>query len=195
MIGFLKGEIIDLTPTSVMILAAGVGYEISTPLNTLDGSEIGQEVSLHIHLKVSETDMQLFGFSTPKAKVLFKRILAVPGVGPTTGLLIMSSLTWDELFSAIIAEDHGAFEKIKGIGPKTAKQIILDMKRYAEKTYSGPAQEPSAQIQFLDDAITALTSLGITKTAANKAVTEVINSHIPITDVGQLVREALRLVK
>ena len=195
MIAYIKGEIIELSPTSVTIFAAGVGYEISTPLNTLDGSEVGQEVGLHVHLKVSETDMQLFGFSTTKAKVLFKRILDVPGVGPTTGLLIMSSLTWDELFSAIIAEDHSAFEKIKGIGPKTAKQIILDMKRYAEKTYSGPGQQSSAVTQCFDDAITALVSLGITKAAANKAITDVVNSHIAIHDVSHLVREALRLVK
>lgn len=198
MIGFIKGEIIDMSPTSAMIFSGGLGYEISIPLNTLSDLDIHDTAELYLHLKVSESDMQLFGFETKEAKVLFKRIIEVSGIGPVTGLLLMSSLSRDEILSAVLAEDTSVFEKIKGIGAKTAKQIILDMRRYAEKNYTAPGDGEGAKevlYTFLDQALQALISLGIAKASANKAITDVINSHVAIQDVGDLIKKALKYVK
>ncbi len=128
MISYIKGAITLKTPTYVVVETGGVGYHINISLQTYSKIEKLESVKLLTHLQVKEDSHTLFGFAEPGERDMFTKLISVQGIGTNTARLILSGLSTDEVKSAIVGENVTAFKKVKGVGPKTAKRLILDLK-------------------------------------------------------------------
>lgn len=167
---FLDGTIAARAGTRLVVDVHGVGYELSTPL----GARFEPKARVWTHLVVREDAHLLFGFPDREARELFRLLLTVRGVGPTSALAVMSGLGRDELLDAVVREDHATLMKVKGIGRKTAEQIVLDLREKAAKA-RGPAGAAAAApqqggTQADDDAVAALLSIGYGEKEARKSV-------------------------
>lgn len=128
MISSLNGEISRVGNNFIEVEVAGVGYLVWCGLNFLKKRNIGEKMKVYTYQSVSENDISLFGFETIDEVNLFKMLISVSGVGPKSGAQIMGQVESFEIVKAIGNADVGFFEKIKGIGKKTAQRIIIDLK-------------------------------------------------------------------
>ncbi len=174
MIAYIKGPITFKSPTSIIVEAAGIGYDINISLNTYSALESRSEVQLHTVLLVKEDSHTLFGFFTMEEKQMFGLLISVSGVGANTARLILSSLQPEEVRNSILSENVATFNAIKGIGPKTAKQIILDLKNKVIKlgfVATAPEGSPSNTSQNIhEEALGALIALGFPRPTVLKAL-------------------------
>lgn len=129
MIAFVQGALMSKEEDCVVVEAGAVGLEIRVPLSVLEAlPPVGEEVKLYTYFQVREEGMSLYGFLTQQDKRIFKQLLGVNGVGPKGALAILSALPLDDLRIALVSEDAKAIAKAQGIGLKTARRIILDLK-------------------------------------------------------------------
>ena len=134
MIDFIKGQIVYKNPAFIIVeTSGGVGYRLNISLNTYAKIEKEETVRLLTHVQIREDAHVLFGFAEESERVLFQMLISVSGVGPATAQVLLSGMNADEVRSAILGENEAAFNKVKGIGPKTAKRIILDLKDKVKK--------------------------------------------------------------
>ena len=190
MIAHLNGKLVSKDPSMAIIECNGVGYEVKISLNT--SSKIGdkEQVKLFTRMIVREDAQILFGFFEEAEKVLFDQLISVQGVGGNTGLTILSSISPSELDKAIASENIDLLKRIKGIGPKTAGRIILELKgklKMASETGSGKSGFPLRQ-----EAIAALTSLGFPRGEMEKRVDQIISSSESAITVEDIIKKALR---
>ncbi|WP_283678620.1 Holliday junction branch migration protein RuvA [Lentilactobacillus sp. Marseille-Q4993] len=160
---FIQGTIIDVTPTHVVIQSGGVGYLIYSP--NPYRYQIGDEnVRIYVYQSVSENAILLYGFYDQEDKQLFVKLIAVSGIGPKSALAILAGEDKSGLVSAINNEDVKFLTKFPGVGNKTAKQIILDLKGKLDDIDAGvesaPVSTPVVENQALNDAVMALSALG-----------------------------------
>ncbi len=161
MIGRLSGILISKTGDHVLLEAGGVGYEVYVSENT--GSTLpaaGEKATLWIHTHVREDRIQLFGFGDILEKKTFEMLLGVSGVGVKLALAVLSSLTPEECLYAITAEDTASLSRVPGLGQKTAKRMILELKEKAKKELAGRSFEKSASSAVKADLASALANLG-----------------------------------
>ena len=193
MISFIKGPIITKSPTAVEIEAGGLGYDINISLNTYSQIESHKEVKLHTYLHVKEDSHTLYGFFEPIERFMFKHLISVSGVGPNTARVVLSSMTAEETRMAIISNNVAAFKKVKGIGPKSAQRIILDLK---DKLVKDAGQNPGSTVfisnTLQDEALSALLALGFNKTKASKVLQGLITQFGTEVPVEQLIKGALK---
>jgi len=128
MYAYLDGQLSYKSPTLVHLDINGVGYLVNISLHTYSKIEALEKVKLYTHLHVKEDSQTLFGFFDADEKELFILLLSVSGIGPNTARIILSSMAPIEVKTAILTENDLAFKKVKGVGPKTAKRVILDLK-------------------------------------------------------------------
>ena len=170
----------------MVIESGGIGWNIHVPLSVLDRlPHVGEQMKVYTSFQVKEDSMTLYGFLSRQDLKMFNQLLGVNGIGPKAALGILSSLTPDDLRMAIIAEDAKAIAKAPGIGPKTAKRVILDLKDKISmddvlplQFAGGPAEaNVAAAASGVDgagkEAIEALVALGYSPTEATKAVRQV----------------------
>ena len=194
MYGYLTGKITHKTPTFIYIECGGVGYHVNISLNTfalLDGKT---DMKLYTHLQVREDDMSLYGFADEGERALFVLLISVSGVGTNTARIILSYMTIDEVKKAIMNEDAITLSKAKGIGPKTAKRIILDLK---EKVIKESGSEPSSNVKMVsnsmkDDALSALMSLGFPRVSVEKTIVQIIQKYPEMNQVEELIKLVLK---
>ena len=194
---FLEGALVDRGPTHVVLDVNGVGYDVAVPVGSdfrpVDG---GERVRVWTHLSVREDAHQLFGFPTRELRELFRLLLVVRGVGPGLALAILSNLPGDELLEAIVGEDLAALTRVKGVGKKTAQQILLDLRDRAPALRpalagTGPSPAPAGSASVAEDAVRALVSIGYTEKEARKSVDRAAK-RTDSEDLELLVRTALR---
>ena len=195
MIAYIKGEITFKTPTYVLVEANGIGYHINISLQTYSQIEKLERVKLLTHFYVKEDQQTLYGFADNVEKQLFIHLISVSGVGPSTARLMLSGMSTDELRSAIIGENDAAFKKVKGIGPKTAKRLILDLKDKlikdsGEDGITSPTATPASNT-LRQEALSALVALGYVKIQAQKALNKILQSQPQIESVEKLIKLAL----
>ncbi len=129
MIAFLTGRVADKTVTHLLLDVGGVGYRLALSATSLAAlPAVGDTVTIHTHLHVREDELSLFGFENQAEKTLFEKLITVSGVGPKVALSALSSFSPDTLADAIAHEDVALISEIPGVGTKTAKRIILDLK-------------------------------------------------------------------
>ncbi|MDX5442834.1 MAG: Holliday junction branch migration protein RuvA, partial [Hymenobacteraceae bacterium] len=128
MIAYIDGRLAHKDPTYVIIDVGGIGYQIRVSLNTYSNLPKEERCRLYTYLHIKEDAHTLYGFLQPSEKDIFLHLISISGVGPGTGLMIMSSLTVDEIQQAIAHEDVRRIQAVKGIGAKTAQRIILELK-------------------------------------------------------------------
>jgi Holliday junction DNA helicase RuvA len=200
MIGYLSGQIIQKKSTEVLVNAGGVGYLCRISLLTSENiGSAGEEVSLYIHTVVREDDISLYGFLTEKEKQIFIKIISISGIGPKTGLAVLSTFNGQDLFDVIAANRTDLLTKVPGIGGKTAERIMLDLKdkfKHATLHAENPTGIATASAKVsaaerLDEAVLALETLGFKRNKAQTVIQE-ISKHNPQAGIEEIVREALR---
>lgn len=189
MIEFVKGRLIEKNPAYVVIDCHGIGYLLHISLNTY--TQIGKEelVSLFTHQVIREDAHLLFGFSTKDERLVFRNLLSVSGVGASTARMVLSSIGPDEVKLAIASGSVTTFQKIKGIGAKTAQRIIVDLSGKIDKIDLNDSGSINSTLK--NEALGALTTLGFDKAAAEKAINKIIgeDNNLP---VEQLIKLALK---
>lgn len=193
MFAYLKGEITYRTPAYVTLEVSGVGYHVNIPLSTFTALEGVARATLYTHYHITEDAHTLYGFATQTERNLFVQLISVTGVGPTSALLLLSSMSVDEIRSAIIGEQAHVLQRAKGIGPKASKQIILDLKdKLAKEAPDGPVLLPMADNAVRDEALSALMALGINRIAGQKALNQILKEQPNLTKVEDLIKAALK---
>lgn len=193
---YLEGEVVLHAPARLVVAVGGVGYALSVPLG-LPFAE-GRPARVWTHLVVREDAHTLYGFATPRQRDLFRLLLAVRGVGPAMALTLLSGLPGERLVEAIVGGDAQTLCRVKGVGKKTAEQILLDLRDRVgllagRELRAGAAATPSeeASRRLLADAVAALVSIGYKEKEARKLI-ERVAEGAPTLQVEELVRAALR---
>lgn len=191
MIHFIKGEYFLLTPTLVVVNCTGVGYEAKISLNTYEDLSKDNSLMVYTQLIVREDAQILYGFSTTEERDLFNLLISVSGVGPSTAIIMLSSLKPDEIAGAILNEDVGIIKSIKGIGPKTAQRLVIELKDKVLKTDISTIKTAATSNTEHFDALSALLSLGFNRKAVDKALDKVDDGN---KKVETLIKEALKIL-
>jgi len=188
MIVFIEGEIVRKTPANIWMQAGGIGYEIHISLNTYEQIQDWKKGKLFIYHHITEQTQSLYGFFDEKERDLFLHLISVSGIGTSTARVALSGMQPTEISHAIINENEAVIKSIKGIGPKTAQRLILELKDKLIKSSENVELQPSSNNNLSQDALTALISLGIARNVAYKAVQKVISSgeHDQVEEVIKL---------
>ncbi|MFT6868640.1 MAG: Holliday junction DNA helicase RuvA [Cyclobacteriaceae bacterium] len=196
MINYLVGKLAVKDPTYVVVeTKGGVGYEAKISLATYSSIKDLDEIKLYIHFHVKEDAHTLFGFAEPSEKTRFLDLLSISGVGPSTCLMILSSLSPEELQSAIANEDVKTIQGVKGIGTKTAQRIILELKdKMRKEGFLEKSLDSSTSLRntLQNEALSALTTLGINKAAAEKSIALVMKESGHQIKLEELIKQVLK---
>ncbi len=194
MISYIKGTITFKNPTFILVEAGGIGYHVNISLNTYTRIEKLENIKILTHLLVREDSHTLYGFADDAERAMFLHLISVSGVGPTTAQIVLSSLTTDDLRSAIIGENVALFQKVKGIGPKTAKRIILDLKDKMLKDGGDvlPTLLAPQDNTMREEALSALSALGFNRIAVQKTLNQILRDQPGTGTVEELIKLALK---
>ncbi|MBO5888250.1 MAG: Holliday junction branch migration protein RuvA [Bacteroidaceae bacterium] len=198
MIEYLKGTLADLTPALAVIECHGVGYGVNISLNTFSAIQGKQEVKLWITESIREDAYQLWGFSTRTERELFLLLTSVSGIGAGTSRVILSSMTVPELAAVISEGNDKMLKTVKGIGPKAAQRIIVDLRDkigslgIEAASPTAPAS-PVVNKEVMDEAVAALTMLGFSPAPAHKAVQKILTDE-PEAPVERVIKLALKML-
>lgn len=193
MIAYLKGKITFKNPAYIYVECGGVGYHVNISLNTYQHIEEKDEIKILTYLQVKEDSHALYGFYDERERNMFVHLISVSGVGVNTARVMLSGMNVDEMRAAIINEQVQTLNKIKGIGPKTAKRIILDLKDKVLK--DGAVADtivPSVGNTIVDEALSAMIALGFPRNTVNKQLKAIMASQPNITQVEDLIKAALK---
>lgn len=197
MIEYIKGEIVELAPTRLILECGGIGYELNISLTTYSAFNGKATGKLYVYEVIREDAHLLFGFSEPIERELFLLLISVSGVGPNTARMILSSLPPRELVEVISTKNEAMLTAVKGIGQKTAQRILVDLKNKVKQLegVSAPAQPaaPVGQGAVAEEAVAALVMLGFQKNASQKVVTAILKES-PALAVEQVIKQALRML-
>ncbi|MCC3216819.1 MULTISPECIES: Holliday junction branch migration protein RuvA [Chryseobacterium] len=192
MIFSLQGTVQELTPTYAVINVQGVGYYVGISLMTSQTLVLNQQTFLFIQQIIREDAHLLFGFNTRSEKEMFNLLISVNGVGAVSALILLSTLSLDEIASAILSGNSALIQKAKGIGAKTAERIIVDLKDKVQK-YSDPNANISVMVdnKIKEESLSALEVLGIPKRTSEKIADKIIKQN-PNISVEELVKQILK---
>lgn len=205
MIAYVKGTLVNVEESGIIVETGGIGYNIMVPLSVINSLPmIGDTVCIHTYMSVREDDVSLFGFLDRDELVMFKKLITVNGVGPKAALGVLSVLTADDLRFAILSEDVGAIVGAPGIGAKTARKIILELKdkvdleesfekklsKTIDKKNQAANNVSDEKNDMINEAIQALVALGYSQSEAAKGVrsVEITDDY----DVSRLLKEGLK---
>lgn len=193
MITYLKGPIAHKNPSFVVIEAGGIGYHVNISLYTYTKIEKSETVKLLTHFHVKEDAQVLFGFFDEQERRLFQLLISVSGVGPATALVVLSSMNPEEVRANIIGENVAAIKQVKGIGPKTAQRIILDLKdKLVKESGESPTMMVTQNNTQREEALSALVNLGFPRTSVQRALNRVLTASPNTNTSEQLIKLALR---
>ena len=192
MIYSLKGTVQELNPTSVVIDVQGVGYYVGISLQTSEKLQLGQPAFLNIQQIIREDAHLLFGFNTILEKEMFNLLISVNGVGPVSAIIMLSSLSLEEIAAAILSNNSALLQKVKGIGTKTAERIIVDLRDKVQK-FNNSEENISAVVnnKVKEEALSALEVLGIAKKMSEKIADRFLKQNPELT-VEDLVKQILK---
>jgi Holliday junction DNA helicase RuvA len=205
MIAYIRGTLLAREGDVVLVAAHGVGYELRLtasaasrmPAEGPPGSP-GYEVELYVHTAVRDDAIDLYGFRTLSERALFRLLLGVPKVGPALALLIMGSLTAAEIARAVQKQDALAFSRVKGIGKKTAENLLFHLKDQALEIAATAADQEAEAVAPpsppVDELVAALVALGY-RAAQAEGAAQRARERLPGAELDPLVREALRIVR
>lgn len=194
MIATLTGRFLYKSPTQLIVDCHGVGYEVNISLNTFSAIQALEQGTLFTYLKVSEDAQVLYGFAEVAEKQVFIQLLSVSGVGAATARMMLSSLRPAEVQQAILTGNVRLLESIKGIGKKTAERIVLELKDKIGKQAASLSISNSSYNTVQQDALEALTALGINRTMAEQTLKKVTASLAAETTVEDLIKQVLKSI-
>lgn len=193
MYDYIKGLLVETTPTQAVVEAGGIGYRLEISLQTFTDIQNLQEVKLYIYYYVKEDIAMWYGFASKEERYMFSLLLNVNGVGPNTARMILSSLSTDELKTAIATDDVNKIKAVKGIGLKTAQKLIIELKDKVSKgadTLTLPLGA-TAKSPVAEEALGALVMLGFKKPDSEKVIGDILRQN-PSASVEQIIKLALK---
>jgi Holliday junction DNA helicase RuvA len=192
MIFSLQGTVQELTPTYAVINVQGVGYYVGISLMTSQTLTLNKETFLFIQQIIREDAHLLFGFNTRSEKEMFNLLISVNGVGAVSALILLSTLSLDEIASAILSKNSALIQKAKGLGVKTAERIIVDLKDKVQK-FGNSEENISTFVnnKIKEESLSALEVLGIPKRMSEKIADRIIKQD-PSISVEELVKQILK---
>ena len=192
MISFLKGNKVEIDVSKVVIDVNGVGYKVNISLRTFSKIKGLKNLYIHTHLHVKEDAHTLYGFYNKRERNTFLSLISISGVGPSTAIVILSSLSADELKLAILESDVNKIKSVKGIGLKTAERIILELK---DKINIDEIEDIKLSNNIgntiRDEALSALSSLGISKNVVEHHIDSILEANKDI-NLEDLIKEILK---
>ena len=193
MIDYIKGQIIELTPTELILECGGIGYSILISLQTYEALQLKTQAVAYIHHYIREDEELYFGFATKDERELFRLLIGVSGIGVASARMMLSSLTSEEIRQAILSEDIHKIKSVKGIGLKSAQRLVLELKDKIVKGAGAdsPTIFKSDNNALIDEATTALVMLGFTKANINKVLPGILKEN-PTARVEDLIKAALK---
>ena len=193
MLEYIKGNIAELNPASVIIDNNGIGYEIGISLSTYSQLEGRTEAKLLLHEVIREDAHLLFGFATTRERELFRLLIGVSGVGANTARVILSSIAPAELETAIATADEPQLKAVKGVGAKTAQRIIVDLRDKIKPVDSSLNIERTATTDAFNEGLAALTMLGFPRQASEKVLKKLFADD-PSLRVESAIKQALKML-
>ena len=195
---FIRGKYVIKSPALVVIESGGVGYEIKVSLNTYTQLKDLKEGLLYTYFHVKEDIQQLYGFSTEEEKQLFVLMIGISGIGPSTALMVFSSLSVEEFKNAVLNGSVGTIQSVKGIGGKTAQRLILELKDKMGKEASKGLGDTTLVGQpdrnaMREEALAALIKLGIPRATAEKNLSKVLKNSPNDMNIEELIKMSLRI--
>ena len=193
MLEYIKGNIAELNPASVIIDNNGIGYEIGISLSTYSQLEGRTKAKLLLHEVIREDAHLLFGFATTRERELFRLLIGVSGVGANTARVILSSIAPAELETAIATADEPQLKAVKGVGAKTAQRIIVDLRDKIKPVDSSLIIERTATTDAFNEGLAALTMLGFPRQASEKVLKKLFADD-PSLRVESAIKQALKML-
>ncbi len=197
MIEYVRGTLEELTPAMAVVDCGGVGYGLSISLGTFSAIQGKKEVKLFVYEVIREDAYQLWGFATKGERELFLQLTSVSGIGAAMARMILSAFTPAELVEVISTGNDRALKSVKGIGPKAAQRVIVDLKDkimgldIAPSGTSSVAPQVNQEVQ--QEAVAALTMLGFSPAPSAKVVTKLLSEE-PDLPVEQIIKKALKML-
>jgi Holliday junction DNA helicase RuvA len=198
LIGWLRGAILSVDSERITLDVGGVGYEVACTFSLISAAMVdgSKQIELFVHTHVAEDRLDLYGFPDAESRNAFRVLIGLSGVGPKSGLQILSDLGIEELNRAIALEDYPALQRVKGIGKKMAQKICLELAERGVVSRTGQPSTPkkagTKKSSTRNDALLALKSLGFPPKSAIQAVETVLAEKNPPDNVGDLVTRALQ---
>jgi len=194
MYAYLQGKFTYKSPAQVYVDVNGVGYEVNISLNTYSHIQNMEQGKLFTHLQVKEDAHVLFGFFDKMEKDMFILLTGVSGVGAATARMMLSSLKPEEVSRAILQGNIKLLESVKGIGKKTAERLVLELKDKMGKQSLDANLSVHMGNSLEQDALNALTALGITRSQADNAIQKIIRVEPSVLKLEDLIKKALKAI-
>lgn len=192
MYAYIDGKLVFKSPAYVVIDAGGVGYHINISLNTYSLLGDAERCKLFTWLHVKEDAHTLYGFADEGERRLFLHLISISGIGPNTGRMMLSSITPLEIQTAIINGNVSLIQRIKGIGPKSAQRVILELQDKLRKEGSETLNTSPITKTVKEEALAALVMLGFARAPAEKVLDQELNKNGGTLTVEQLIKLALK---
>lgn len=201
MIEYIKGEVVELTPTYAVIDCHGIGYNLNISLNTYTAVQGNKTVQLYVYESIREDSYTLFGFASRDERTIFLLLIGVSGIGGQSARMVLSAFTPQEFCNVVSAGDERQLRSVKGIGPKAAQRIIVDLKdALAKLVMSGDNTSPNASFSIpatnaknVEEASSALIMLGFSPAPVRKTVLSIVKQE-PEATVEQIIKQALKML-
>lgn len=193
MYDYIKGTLEELSPAEAVVECHGIGFKLQISLNTYDRLQGQKEVRLYVHHHLREDEETLYGFCDKEERRIFALLIGVSGIGPNTARMMLSSLTADEVSTAIASGDVNRIKGVKGIGLKTAQKVIIELK---DKISRGGAEldlSGGSSAANTSEACSALVMLGFTKNAVEKTVASIVKKE-PGLSLEDIIKKALKML-
>ena len=194
MYDFIKGEVVEIGPTEVVIDTLNFGFKLQISLQTYSRLQAGSKAKLYIHHHLREDIELMYGFYDKEERSIFQHLIEVSGIGPNTARMMLSSMTSEEIRNAIITGDINRLKSIKGIGLKTAQRLLIDLKDKIAKGTGAPVITggiTSFSDGRRDEAVSALILLGFGKANVEKVVDGILRGD-PVIALEELIKLSLK---
>jgi holliday junction DNA helicase RuvA len=194
MFEYIEGKIVSIKPAHAVIDIGGIAYHIRISINTYNKMGTLSQFKLLIHQQIREDAHVLFGFAAEEERELFRKLISVSGIGANTAILILSSLQTNELEDAILSGNIALLKSIKGVGPKTAQRLVVELQDALKKSFSGtaPVIKDTDEARIFDEALGALLTLGFRKTESEKTLHAIIKESKEKLNIEELIKTALK---
>ncbi|MBR9860701.1 Holliday junction branch migration protein RuvA [bacterium] len=194
MYDFLQGKVERISPTDLILDVNGVGYAIHISLHTFERVKSERELKLYVNLVVREDSHSLYGFATLEERELFLKLINVNGVGTATARMILSALSVDEVISAITNGNVGVLKSVKGIGPKAAQRLIVELQDKLGGIGSETAYDLNSGGSNMEEAAEALVALGFSRPAVNKTLLKINKDSGNNLSTEEFIKKSLQIL-
>jgi Holliday junction DNA helicase RuvA len=194
MLHFIKGRLVEKSPVHAVLETGGIAYYLNISLGTYGKLGDKENLTLYTHFSINSNDfsLNLFGFADEAERELFRKLISVSGVGPNTARMVLSGLSTEEVKQMILMRDVAGFKRIKGIGEKTAERIIVDLHDKISKGSDFIPEKVSVSHNMVrQEALAALTSLGLDRTKTEKILEKIMVMQ-PGIALEDLIKQVLK---